>query len=296
MRAREHLARASELRRRIREADDTVSEIELRHLCDDARFETDNVRLLGDLALAAFFEGSKPKQREDVRRAMVPLAFLPSNLIYGHTLNIYPLQTNAAFCALQYRPHEIWARFLGSSMKDDLRYTPSDCFESFPFPDGWNTHPDLERIGADYYRVRADLMVRHDEGLTKTYNRFHDPDESGPAIADLRDLHTAMDRAVLDTYGWTDIPTDCEFVLDHEIDEEDWGTRKKPYRYRWPNEVRNEVLARLLELNAERAATEEMLGTESTAKEHPDIRRRPRSSEGPEAATVQSSLWNATED
>ena len=70
MRAREHLARASELRRRIREADDSVSEMELRHLCDDARYETDNVRLLGDLALAAFFEGSKPKQREDLRRQL----------------------------------------------------------------------------------------------------------------------------------------------------------------------------------------------------------------------------------
>ena len=68
MQAREHLAKASELRRRIREADESVSEMELRHLCDDARYQTDNVRLLGDLALAAFFEGSKPKQREDLRR------------------------------------------------------------------------------------------------------------------------------------------------------------------------------------------------------------------------------------
>ena len=68
MQAREHLARASELRRRIREADDSVSELELRQLCDDADRETANVRLLGDLALAAFFEGSKPKQREDHRR------------------------------------------------------------------------------------------------------------------------------------------------------------------------------------------------------------------------------------
>ena len=70
MRAREHLARASELRRRIREADDSVSEPELRHLCDDADRETDNVRLLGDLALAAFFEGSKPRQREDLRKQL----------------------------------------------------------------------------------------------------------------------------------------------------------------------------------------------------------------------------------
>ena len=35
---------------------------------------------------------------------------------------------------LQSRVHEVWARFMASSMKDDLRYTPSDCFETFPFP------------------------------------------------------------------------------------------------------------------------------------------------------------------
>ena len=69
-----------------------------------------------------------------------------------------------------------------------------------------------------------------------------------------------MDRAVLDAYGWDDIPTDCEFLLDYEIDEEEWGNKKKPYRYRWPDEVRDEVLARLIELNAERAAEEQRSG------------------------------------
>ena len=29
-------------------------------------------------------------------------------------------------------------------MKDDLRYTPSDCFETFPFPTAWD---DLRRPG-----------------------------------------------------------------------------------------------------------------------------------------------------
>ena len=96
--------------------------------------------------------------------------------------------------------------------------------------------------------------------LTKTYNRFHDPDEPDHEIAQFREMHAAMDRAVLYAYGWTDIPTDCEFLLDYEIDEEDWSTRKKPYRYRWPNDVRDEVLARLLELNAERANEEALAG------------------------------------
>ena len=141
-------------------------------------------------------------------------------------------------------------------MKDDLLYTPSDCFETFPFPDGWETESGLEGVGNEYYEFRASLMVRNDEGLTKTYNRFHDPYENDPEIATLRELHAAMDRAVLDAYGWTDIPTDCEFLLDYEIDEEEWGTRKKPYRYRWPDAVRDEVLARLLELNAQRSSEE----------------------------------------
>ena len=99
-------------------------------------------------------------------------------------------------------------------------------------------------------------MVANDEGMTKTYNRFHDPYENDLEIAKLRELHAAMDRAVLDAYGWDDIPTDCEFLLDYEIDEEEWGKRKKPYRYRWPDEVRDEVLARLLELNAQRPKRE----------------------------------------
>ena len=188
--------------------------------------------------------------------ATIQFAFLRSDIVFAHTLNVYPFETHAAFCTLQSRPHEIWTRFFASSMKDDLRYTPSDCFETFPFPDDWATRRDLEVPGNAYYDYRAALMVKNNEGLTKTYNRFHDPNEDSPAIAKLRDLHAAMDRAVLNAYGWQDIPTDCQFLLDYEIDEAEWGTKKKPYRYRWPNDARDEVLARLLELNAQRAAQE----------------------------------------
>ena len=182
--------------------------------------------------------------------------FVPAKMVHGESLVVFPLQTYAAFCALQSRPHEIWARFFGSSMKDDLRYTPSDCFETFPLPHGWENQPALEAAGESYYDFRSRLMVKNDEGLTKTYNRFHDRHETTPEVAHLRDLHAAMDRAVLDAYGWRDIPTDCEFPLDYAIDEAEWGNKKKPYRYRWPDEVRDEVLARLLELNAQRAAEE----------------------------------------
>jgi hypothetical protein len=109
-------------------------------------------------------------------------------------------------------------------------------------------------------------MVKNDQGLTKTYNRFHDPDERDPGILKLRELHAAIDRAVLDAYGWSDIPTDCEFLLDYEIDGEEWGDKKKPWRYRWSDEVRDEVLARLLELNAQRAQEEMRSGATSAKK------------------------------
>ena len=188
-------------------------------------------------------------------------AFLANGMVYAESLIIFPLSTHAAFCALQSRPHEIWARFFGSSMKDDLRYTPSDIFETFPFPPAWTTDPTLEAAGQAYYDFRAGLMVRDDDGLTKTYNRFHDPDERDPDIRRLRELHDAMDREVLEAYGWNDIETTCEFLLEHGDDGEDNGAarRRKRYRYRWPDPVRDEVLSRLLALNAERA-TEESRG------------------------------------
>ena len=186
-------------------------------------------------------------------------AFLPSGMVYSDSLNVYPLDTFAAFANLQARPHGIWARFFGSSLEDRLRYTPSACFETFPFPEDWTIRSDLQAVGKTYYEYRAELMLDNDEGLTKTYNRFHDPYEDNAEIVVLRKLHAAMDRGVLDAYGWADIPSDCEFLLDYEIDEETWGRKKKPYRYRWPDDVRDEVLARLLELNADRAADESRL-------------------------------------
>jgi hypothetical protein len=99
-------------------------------------------------------------------------------------------------------------------------------------------------------------MIRNNEGLTKTYNRFHRPDEDAPDILKLRELHHAMDRAVLDAYGWHDLQPKCDFLP--EFDEEDdvgesSRLRPKRYRYRWPDEIYDEVLARLLALNRERA-------------------------------------------
>jgi hypothetical protein len=199
----------------------------------------------------------------------IQFTFLPSGMVYSKNLAVFPFESSSPFCVLQSNVHEVWGRFFSSSMKDDLNYSPSDCFETFPLPESWQTHAAVEQAGASYYEFRAALMVKNDEGLTRTYNRFHDPEERDPEIVKLRELHAIMDLAVLDAYGWKDIGTGYDFLLDYEIDEGEWGDKKKPYRLRWPDEVRDEVLARLLELNAERAKEETRSGAAATKKRVP---------------------------
>ena len=220
-------------------------------------------------------------------------AFLPANMVYADSLIIYPFDSYSSFCSLQSRPHEIWALFFASSLEERLRYTPSDCFETYPFPECWETLSSLETAGRECYEFRAALMLRNGEGMTKTYNRFHDPYENDADIEELHRLHASMDRAVLDAYGWTDIPTDCEFLLDYEIDEETWGRKKKPYRYRWPDDVKDEVLARLLELNGARAAEEARAGFTKPKRSPSKGQRASRGLATTKADASAATLWDS---
>ena len=202
-------------------------------------------------------------------------------------------------------------------MKDDPRYSAADCFETFPFPCALlysaandpahqASRQNLEAIGERYHQFRAELMVSNNEGLTSTYNRFHDPAETSEGILELRRLHDEMDQAVLAAYGWSDVPTICGFGLDYLDTEDDallppelqeriasgdlffptateacsfqaqlrrYGavkpSKKLPWRHRWPDAIRDDVLARLLALNAERYAEEQAMGLHSNGEKKP---------------------------
>jgi hypothetical protein len=100
-------------------------------------------------------------------------------------------------------------------------------------------------------------MIDRNEGLTKTYNRFHARADNGADIARLRTLHHEMDVAVLRAYGWNDLAERGvpEFI------EQDADEGKAPKtRLDWPAEFKDEVLARLLALNVARAADERAAG------------------------------------
>lgn len=192
------------------------------------------------------------------------LARVSTAAICSHKTAVFVEDRLAFFAVLTSRVHEAWTVFLSSTLGDALNYAPADCFETFPFPHDWTNDPRLEAVGQRFHDHRAALMIRNDEGLTKTCNRLHDPDETDPDVLELRRLHAELDRAVLDAYGWTDIPADCVWRLDHEEPEDEdedeeparKHKRKKPWRWRWPEAVHDEVLARLLALNQRRAEEE----------------------------------------
>jgi len=176
-----------------------------------------------------------------------PFALLGNHFVFANTLSIFTFRGYMAFTLLQSRAFSVWGKFFSSTLEERQTFHPSDCFVTFPFPLNFETDAALELAGKGYYEFRAEVMVESNEGLTKTYNRFHDPDERSPDILKLRELHAAMDRTVLDAYGWTDLKPTCEFLLDYEEDEdedESGGSRrrKKPWRYRWPDDFRDEVL------------------------------------------------------
>ncbi|MCB9729132.1 MAG: N-6 DNA methylase [Deltaproteobacteria bacterium] len=132
----------------------------------------------------------------------------PTDRIFSEALNILPLDRDSHFALLQSRVHERWARLLSSSLGGTLRYTASDCFETFPFPSESTlvAGSSLDRAGKALSDARADYCINRNQGLTDTYNDLKDSSVTDPAVVHLRELHLAVDRAVIEAYGWQDVP------------------------------------------------------------------------------------------
>jgi methylase of polypeptide subunit release factors len=197
-------------------------------------------------------------------------SFLSPEIIFSHKTIVLTIDDFARYGVLQSRVHVEWAYFFGSTMKDDPVYTPSDCFETFPFPQPVTT--EIAAVAEQYYTARNQIMRSRDLGITDTLNLFDTQQCGDEDILELRRLHGEMDLKVLRAYGWYDLadqaaqPDFCQFLLDYEEDEDDSESdsgstrqKKKPWRYRWPDDFRDEVLARLLELNEQRHQEELLL-------------------------------------
>jgi hypothetical protein len=186
--------------------------------------------------------------------------FAPAGLVFAGPHIVVVLPSFEHFAVLQSSFHETWVLSFMSTMRTDIRYAPSDLFETYPFPKGIleseKSYSDqLEKRGHEYHEHRRQTMLARQEGLTKTYNRFHDPDEMSADIQKLRQLHVEMDQAVAAAYGWTDLDLGHGF---HET--------KQGLRHTISEPARREVLARLLRLNHERYAEEVRQGLHEKKK------------------------------
>jgi len=124
------------------------------------------------------------------------------------------------FGVLHSKPHELWALRQGTSLEDRPRYTPTTCFETFPFPWAPGTEPaeDADARVAAIAEAARELVAKRDawlnppgaseaelkkRTLTTLYNQR-------PTW--LTQAHARLDRAVFEAYGWGDGLSDEEIL------------------------------------------------------------------------------------
>ncbi|GIU96032.1 MAG: hypothetical protein KatS3mg012_2489 [Gaiellaceae bacterium] len=171
------------------------------------------------------------------------VVWCPNGWVYSHATNVFAFEDDGHAAVLSSTFHDAWARKYSGSLETRLRYSPTDCFQNFPFPEDVSV---LEEIGDRYLSYRKETLLVENQGLTKVYNRVHEqPEDTSERIEELRRLRRELDRAVADAYGWTDLE------LDHDFRETPLGLR-----YTISEAVKTEALDRLLELNHARYADE----------------------------------------
>ena len=220
---------------------------------------------------------------------------ISSSYVFTDALYVFSTDRWDHFAVVQSTVHEVWARKYSGALKQDLRYSPSKCFDTFAFPgDLWRSPTAvLAALGERYHEHRRILMLRLWLGLTDVYNLFHsnelaadlkkhfatrakkDPqglaipeehraaalkftyDEALAGVPELRRLHVELDNAVLAAYGWNVQGEDGPpITLAHDFYEVETLPENDRTRYTISPAARKELLARLLKENHRRAAAE----------------------------------------
>ncbi len=204
---------------------------------------------------------------------------VPTTVVFSDALYVFTTDRWDHYAIAQSTLHEVWARKYSGSLETRLRYSPSDCFETFAFPTHlWRSaNPSLAALGERYHEYRKSLMLSLWLGLTDIYNLFHARDLSPALVAkvskkpadeaergyngilELRRLHVALDTAVRDAYSWQDLPLGHDFYEIETLPEND------RVRYTINPAARKQLLNRLLALNHARAAEEATASASSPA-------------------------------
>ena len=205
-------------------------------------------------------------------------AWVEPDQVFAGKVVVFALRTDADFALLNSCCHTEWAEKTASRLKEDPSYSLANTFETLAFPGamlrkkmGKDLHSEdanmlavLDQLGKRYHLHRKQLMQTRGEGLTKTYNRFHDPSETSMDIVDLRTLHRQLDTAVTAAYGWAELAANDGIALGHGFHETKQGTR-----YTLAITARHEILDRLLALNHRRHSEEIAAGLHGKQKSKP---------------------------
>jgi len=123
----------------------------------------------------------------------VDAAVCPSNLT-----NVFAFSDDYAMGVLTSSIHGAWAHSESSTLEDRPRYTPTSCFETFPWPQPEEAaRAEIGDLARRLIERRQSICVESGIGLTVLYNRV----EEG-AWTDLAELHKKLDEAVARAYGW----------------------------------------------------------------------------------------------
>jgi hypothetical protein len=208
-----------------------------------------------------------------VSKVVMPV-MVPTGQVFSDATVVFASDDYAFLSVLSSAVHYWWAIDRASTMKGDLRYTPTDVFEPFIYP---NLNDRLRAAGTRLHKHRSELMMRRNIGLTGTYSLLHDPACQDEDIVQLRSIHKEIDKATVEAYGWRDLldetgstpptdPTHETFPLDHGFHETDQGTR-----YTIGLLARTEIIDRLRQLNHQAYADEVFLGLHRKPKKYPDM-------------------------
>ncbi|WP_114044780.1 type IIL restriction-modification enzyme MmeI [Acidipropionibacterium virtanenii] len=126
--------------------------------------------------------------------------FIPTGIVPSHKIVVFASDSRTLFALLSSSVHYFWARKYSGAMKNDLSYSPSDVFLTFPRPASTDR---LRLAGCALDNERREIMTRRNLGLTALYHLVHDSNVTGDAdVSRIRDLHLEIDEASIEAYGW----------------------------------------------------------------------------------------------
>lgn len=185
--------------------------------------------------------------------------FVSIGQVMSEQIVVFAVDRDAYLTLLSSNLHFTWWTTKGeSTLETRLRHTPSDGLETFPQPELTRR---MDRAGEELHSFRRSVMLGRRLGLTKLYNLVHDPAVADEEIQRLREIHTEIDQATAQAYGWHDLE------LGHGF-----HATRQGRRFTIAPDVQIEVLDRLLQLNHERYAEEVRQGMH--AKKKPKPKRR----------------------